>query len=219
MPVAAFSTTLKVSGAAVPVTAEACTSISGANPNKLYQVTSTTRRIWDPTAAIVVKDGGVAVSAALYSFDFLFGNVQFNGYTQTGAITVDGSYLPVASIAEVTEFSFTAKADILDRTSYDSAGARQKVTGLLDSSGSLKILSSFLDDVDPVTGGTQSLFTVFMNKTVKVLEMKTGSYYLRAFVLLESLNVSAQVAGLVESTASLAGAPYPFPGAILSIGQ
>lgn len=219
MPNAAFSTTLKVSGAAVPVAAEACTSISGANPNKLYQVTSAARRIWDPSAAIVVKDGGVAVSALLYSFDYLFGFIQFNGYVQVGAITVDGSYLPVASIAEVTDFSFSAKADMLDRTSYDSAGARNKLTGLIDSSGSMKALSTALDDIDPVTAGNQTLFAVLTSGTPKLLEMKVGIYYLRWWVLLESLEVSAAVAGLVESTWALQGASRGQPGAVFSFGQ
>jgi hypothetical protein len=219
MPLPSFSCTLKVSGAAVPVTAEACSSISGANPNKLYQVTNTARRIWDPSVAPIVKDGGVTVSALLYTFDFLFGFIQFAGYTQTGAITVDGSYLPVASIAEVTEFSFNGKADLLDRTSYDSAGARQKVLGLVDSSGSLKMLSQLWDDLDPVTGGSQTMFAVFTSKTPKLLEFKVGTYYLRWWVLLEGLSVSAAVAGLVETSATLAGSPQFAPGAVFSFGQ
>lgn len=209
MALAGHQTTLKVSGAAVAVTGEACTEISGANPNKLFQVTNTARRIWDPSAAITVKDGGVAVSSALYSFDYLFGFIQFAGYTQTGAITVDGSYLPVASIAEVSSFKFSGDANLADVTSFDSAGYRSKLATLKDGSGDLMAYSSPLNDIDPVTGGVQTLYSVLTGGTPKLFEASFGggAQILRAWVLLKEISVDAAIDGVVESTWSFETAP------------
>ena len=219
MALAGYSTTLKVSGVAVPVTGEACGLISGTNPNRLYQVTNTARRIWDPTAAITVKDGGVAVSSALYTFDYLFGFIQFAGYTVTGSITVDGSYLPVASITEVSSFKFSGNANLADVTSFDSAGYRAKLATLKDGSGDFMAYSSPLSDIDPVTGGVQTLYTVLTGGTPKLLEANFGggAQILRAWVLLKELSIDAAVDGVVESRWSFETAPQR-AGASVSFG-
>jgi hypothetical protein len=211
MAIAGHTTRIKVSGVAVAVTAEATTSLGGG----VYQVTSTSRRIWDPSAAITVKDGGVAVSAANYTFDYLFGKVTFS-VLPAGAVTVDGSYLPVATLAEVKSFNFSGAADLLDTTTFDSAGSKTKTKGLKDASGSLTMLSTPLDDIDPVTGGVQTLNDVFTGGTVKVLEALLGTVYLRAFVVFESLEESAAVDGLVETTANFQTSPQAL-GAAFSI--
>lgn len=213
MAIAGHTTRLKVSGAAVPVTAEACTSLGGG----VYQVTNTARRIWDPSAAITVKDGGTPVSSALWSFDYLFGKVTFSGYTPSGAVTVDGSYLPVATVAEVKSFSASFAGDLLDRTTFDSAGSKQKQAGLRDGSGSFVMLSSPLDDIDPVTGGTQNLATVMNNGTPKLFEALFGTQYLRQWVILEGIETTAAVDGLVESTVSYQTAPQRL-GASIAFG-
>lgn len=209
MALAGHQTSLKIAGAAVAVTNEACSSISGANPNKLYQVTSSSRRIWDPDVAIVVKDGGVTVSSTLYTFDYLFGFIQFAGHTQTGAITVDGSYLPTAAIAEINSFEFQGSADLLDSTVFESGGARQKTTGLVDGSGSFNALSHPSRDYDATTGGTQSLHADLLSGTAKLLEASFGSgaSILRAWVMIENLSVGASIDGLVESSWNFQTAP------------
>lgn len=209
MALAGYQASLKVSGVAVPVTNEACAFVSGSNPNKLYRVTNTARRIWDPTAAITVKDGGVTVSAALYTFDYLFGFIQFAGYTQTGAITVDGSYLPVASVAEVSSFKFSGSANLADVTSFDSAGYRAKLATLKEGSGDFMAYSSPLSDIDPVTGGVQTLYSVLTGGTPKLLEVNfgAGASILRAWVMLKELGVDVAIDGVVESTWSYETAP------------
>lgn len=213
MALAGHATRLKVSGAAVPVTGEACTSLGGG----VYQVTNTARRIIDRSAAVVVKDTGTPVSATLWSFDYLFGKVTFSGYSPTGAVTVDASYLPVATIAEVKSFSLQAGGDLADRTTFDSAGVKQRQATLRDASGSFVMLSSPLDDIDPVTGGTQSLHAVLTGGTPKLLETLFGTQYLRQWVLLEGIEIGASVDGLVESSVSYQTAPAG-SGAALAFG-
>lgn len=196
MPVSAYGSVVKETGTAVPVTAEACAFVSGSNPNKLYQVTSVSRRIWDPTAAIIVKDGGVTVSAALYTFDFLAGLVQFVGYTQSGAITVDGSYLPTAVLAEVRKYGLKIGASLPDVTTFDSAGWRQFIQALKTLSLSLELLSSPLADQDAVAGGVQSLFSYLTSDTPKVIELNRGGQFLRAWYRFENLTDQAEIDGI-----------------------
>ena len=222
MALAAHSTVIKVSGTAVPVTNEACTEISGSNPNKLFRVTTTARRCWDPSAAVTVKDGGVTVSASLYSFSYLFGEVQFAGYTVTGAVTVDGSYLPLNTLASVNEFRFSGSADLGDVTTFDSGGYRAKQTLLKDGSGSLKTLASALADVDPDAGGTQSLHGLALAGTPKLFESNFGAggagNVLRAWMMLEGGEVSAAIDGLVEQTWNFQTAPQR-AGASVAFGS
>lgn len=210
MALAAHSTTLKISGTAVPVTGEATTSLGGG----AYQITSSSRRIMAPSATPVVKDGGTPVSSALYAVNYQFGIITFDGYSPGGAITVDYSYLPTQAIAEVFTFNFSVKADLLDTTSYDSGGARAKKAGLVDASGSVGFRSLLTDEVDSVSHAT--LADVFEGGTPKLLEANFGGTILRAWVMLEGVEQTAAVAGLVEATANFqlatqtAGASYSF---------
>ena len=212
---AAHSTVVKAHGVAVPVTAEACTSLGGG----VYQATNTARRIWDPAAAITIKDAGVSVSAALWTFDFLFGKVTFSGYTPSGAVTIDGSYLPTLAIAECINLSVKAMRTVLDQTSYDSGGAKSKLAGLKDASGSVDILALLLTDIDAGTGGSQAFFDFFQNATPKLLEFTIGasSTRFRAWVLFEGFEQSAAVDDLVKGTVNWQSAPQKL-GAAFGFG-
>lgn len=212
---AAYLGTLKPTGTAVPVTAEPCSSISGSDPNKLYQVTSSSRRIWDPTAAIVVKDGGSPVSAALYVFDYLFGFVQFAGHAVTGSITVDGSYLPTVAVAEIRKYSLKIQGEQLDKTSFDSAAAnggwRTFMQGLKNGSVDFELLALITAPVDSNTGG---LLTLLDNGTPKVLEIGNGGHFFRIWCVPETLGQTADVGGLVVGSMSWKqGAPASGVGA------
>lgn len=195
-----FTATVKASGAAVPVVAEACTGLGGG----VWQVTNTARRIWDPAAAITVKDGGVAVGSGFWAFDYLFGKITFTGYAPAGAVTVDGSYLPTLAIAEVRSVQVKASRTVLDKTSFDSGGAKQKVLGLVDGGGSFEAFSTGLEDLDAGVGGTQSLWGYLTNGTPKLIEANFGSgaLYFRGWVLIEAVNEKAAVDGLVTFDAS-----------------
>ena len=203
MPLAGHATRLKITGAAVAVVAEPTTNLGG----NIFQITNAARRIFNPTpvAVPVVKDAAVAVPTTNYTLDLLFGRVLFS-VAPAGAVTLDFEYLPVATLAEVKSFSFAVENGLEDRTSFDSAGVRTKLGTLLDTSGSLEMLSQLMDDIDPVTGGVQTLRTVLQSGAPKLLEVLLGSTYLRWWVMLENIEVGAEVAGLVSSTANLKGA-------------
>lgn len=202
MTIAAYSTALKVSGAANAVTGEATTSLGGGR----YQVTSTSRRIWDPAVAVVVKDGGSPVPAANYSFNYLFGIVTFS-VLPSGAVTIDGSYLSMLSVLEGRSFEFAASRDLADSSVFGTQ-AKLKTPTLGDVECSMEILSSPLEDLDTGTGGTQSLNSYLEGESLKVFEVNLGSgtLYLRAFVLLSKEAVKAAPGDVVGTTITMNGA-------------
>lgn len=201
MPSAGHGTTIKASGAANAVVNEATTSLGGS----VYQVTNTARRIWDPSAAITIKDGGVAVGAEFWSFDYLFGKVTFSGYAPGGAVTVDGSYLGTFSVTECRRHSIALSRDLQDATTYDSGGWRKRQPALLDVSGDLECLSRPTDDLDAGVGGTQSLYSFLTNGTPKLLEIGYGARLMRGWVLLEALDEASEVEGLNSFTLNFQG--------------
>lgn len=202
MPIASYNAAIRMNGAANAVTAEACALVVAG----VYQVTNTARRVWDPAVAVIVKDGGVTVSALLYTFDYLRGIVTFVGYSPSGAITVDGSWASMVSVAEGRAFSFAAMLDLADASIFGTAFKVKQPT-LSDVQASMEILSSPLLDLDGVTGGVQSLVSFVENATVKVFEISLpSSFYLRAFVMVDSMEIAAAVEGLVGTTVNMQGA-------------
>jgi len=201
VPIASYNAALRVNGAANAVTAEACALVV----TGVYQVTNTARRVWDPAVAIIVKDGGVTVSALLYTFDYLRGIVTFVGYSPSGAITVDGSWASMVSVAEGRAFSFAAAQDLADSSVFGTA-FKLKTPTLRDVQATMEILSSPLVDLDGVTGGTQSLISFLENATVKIFEVSLpSSFNLRAFVVVDNLEIAAAVEDLVGVTVSMQG--------------
>lgn len=214
MPIAGLNTRLKISGTAVPVVNEATSSLGGG----VYQVTTTSRRIWDPSAAITIKDGGVSVGSTFWTFDYLFGKVTFSGYSPSGAITVDGSYLPVAAIAEGRSVQVTCSRELADVSTWDGAGWVQRKPLLKDAEGSCEFLTLPLEDVDPVAGGSQTLAAIMEAGTPKLLEITLGAEYLRAWVLFSGIETSAEVAGIVTTSASFSSASQA-AGASVGLGS
>lgn len=206
MAYAGYGSTLKASGTAVPVTGEACSVVT---TGSVYQVTATARRIIDPAAAVVVKDNGTTIASTLWSLNYLFGIITFSGYTATGPVTVDMSYLPTSAVAEVRSSSVDAKANVLGASSYDSAGWAQKVLGTRSASGSFEFLSLMTADIDPVASGVQSLYGLHGAGTPKLLELTWGAGALiwRGWVLLSGLSQKSDADGLLVTTASYESAP------------
>lgn len=103
------------------------------------RVTDTTKRIIDPTAAVVVeRDTGGGFSAFTdYTIDRLLGKITFDS-DQTGndfQITTD--YLPATTIAEAHDFSYSLSADWPDQSVFTNTFVRREVSGLKDASGSV----------------------------------------------------------------------------------
>lgn len=202
MATAAWAAQVKMSGTSTAMTGEATTSLGGSQ----YQITSASKRIIDPTAAVVVKDGGTPVSSSLYSVDRLFGIVTFSGYSPSGAITVDASYLPTAAVGECTGVTVTVTADLSDVSVLESQ-AKKKQSTLTDWSGSLERLALPLDDLDSGTGGTQSLDGWMKAGTPRLLDVlfTTGARF-RGWFLVESYEVQSSVADVVTVSVKLVGA-------------
>jgi hypothetical protein len=202
MPSAAWLAQVKISGTAVVTTGEATTSLGGGQ----YQITNTAKRVLDPSVAVVVKDTGTPVSSTLWSIDKLFGVVTFSGYTPTGAVTVDASYLPTATIAECRALNIKTSADLADVSVLESQGKKKQAT-LIDFEGSLDRLAIPLDDLDAVTGGTQSVDSLMKSGTPKLLDVLfTAGARFRGWVLFSGYDVKSEVAGVVTVSVKFNGA-------------
>ena len=196
MASAGYSSTLKVTGAAVAVLAEA-TSDLGSNR---FQITNSAKRIFDLSAAVVVYDGGVPVDEADYQLNPVFGIVTFDA-PPGGAVTVDFSYLPLLSVAEVRQASFSCVRTMLDDTTFDSSGARHRKAGLKDCSGTWEQLALLSDDIDP-GGGTRILLTALENGTLLCYELVAGGGTFRALFVIASEGQAVAVDDLVKGNVS-----------------
>ena len=204
MAFAAYASSLKISGTAVVITNEACTGLGGSQ----WQVTTAARRIIDPATAVVVKDTGVTVSAALYSVNMLFGIITFSGYTPTGAVTLTGAYLPLLTVAEVRSADVSMETDMADSTTFDNAGYKGKTPTLDDWSGSFEFLSLPTVDLDGVAAGTQSITSWRESGTPKLLELKLSAtpHYWRGWGVFDAGSMKLGVGDLAVFTASMKGA-------------
>jgi len=111
----------------------------------------------------------------------------------------------MVTVTEGRSFSFAAARDLADASIFGNAFKVKQPT-LTDVQCSTEILSSPFLDLDGVTGGVQSLISFIENATVKVYEINLGTVILRAFVVLDSIEIAAAVEDLVGVTLSMQGA-------------
>lgn len=212
MASAAWNAQLKVSGTAVAMTAEACGLVSGTT----YQVTNTAKRILDPSVAVTAKDAGTPIAAADVTVDYLFGKVTL-ATPPGGAVTLDASYLPTADLAEAKSVEVSVSGAVLDKSVF-GAQAKAKMLGLLDFTASVGRLALPLDDLDPVTGGVQSLDSRKSAGTPMLLDwLLDGTNRVRGWFLVKGYKVGAQLDGIVEVNVDFEGAAQA-AGASFGIG-
>lgn len=201
-PTAAYGAVVYASGVSTVDTAEACSFLSGTNPNEVFQVTAAAKRVWDPTIAVTVKDNGVTLTAGTqYVFNYLFGTIQFVSYTPTTPVTVTGQYLPLVEAVLSSKFEINIKQTLADTTSFDSAGAMQRTGTLISYEGSLSTFDVGNTILDGVAGTWE---TWLLNATPKVLSilMGTGNSYFRSWVLFESMKNSGATASVFDTAIS-----------------
>jgi hypothetical protein len=199
---AGWKGTLQESGTAVGTTGEACSFVSGTDPNKVYQVTNAAHHVWDPTVPVTVKDGGTPVAAANYSYDYLSGTITFIGHTVVGAITVDGSYLPVVTVATVRKSTLKLHRDDLDASNFDDAtGWKSLINGIASGSVDVELLQQLSTTQDAEVGG-QWLFWKSDRPKVLILGDTAQSKKWRLWVKSTDLEQSTDVAGLVVGNIS-----------------
>ena len=132
MALAGKKALVKVSGVAVAFTNEVTTT----SDNKSYRISNPVKGVWERTAALTVKVGGV-VTGENYSINRLKGTVTFDVANPTrGSVTLDGEYLPMSTALEAHEWSLSFDAENIDITSFQ-ADCRTRVQGLKGASGSI----------------------------------------------------------------------------------
>jgi hypothetical protein len=203
-----YVATVRISGTSTSFTGEATTDVGGTHTT--YQITDTTKRVLDPGTTPTVKADGVALSAALYTLNYLWGKVTFLSARGSGeVITVDGNYLPTYAAATAKEFANDYGGDLLDTTKFSSNGEKEREYGLHDVSGSLSVIEDLLTDHDS-TGGTRKLATVLTGNALVVLETSPdGTNKFRGFVKFDKASVKAALTDMVQGSVSWKLAQYP----------
>lgn len=123
---AGYVATIKKSGTSTSAAGEAMTDI-GTPSLRTFQITDVTKDVWDRTVTPVFFDvtgspGAVIPDSEIKSIDFLYGIVVFN-QDQTGPVTCDINFLPLAAYGKANSFSLTQSADTVDTTDLETAQA------------------------------------------------------------------------------------------------
>lgn len=155
--IAGYNMKIKKGGTPTTITGEAMQLVSG----KTYQVTDSAKRLFDIDTALTFYDGGSPVDEDdIESIDYLWGEVTFvSTYTVSGAVTVDGKYLPLATLGFGKNTSITQSANFLDQSEYDntqaSSGFRNGTYGLRNIAASVTgIYSASANFRSQITGST-----------------------------------------------------------------
>lgn len=211
MAIAAHACRLYLTGTSTTLTDQAADEVGSTGSE--FQVTNVDKQILDPSVTVVGKDGGTP--ASLDTVDHLFGTVDFSS-SPGGSVTVSGSYLPRYEVGTVTDFTVSMSSDILDTSTIDGSTFRDKMSALVDLSGSLTLLETPNQDydttppasTDPLPGEIK-LADLLMDGTPKVLEIDfpDTTQALRAWIIIESYENTGAVDGLVETSISFQGAP------------
>ena len=184
---AGYLTTIKKSGTATGMTAEACTTNS--TVANTYKINDATKRVWDRTTVLTALDGGTTIAASSVTVDYLFGKVLIST-APAGAVTVTGTYFPMTNIAGANSYTLSQSRELVDNTDFSSTGWRSKLTAIADVSLSITRWADV--DVD--------FFAILNSPTPVVVEVRPGSGTLagRGFFLMSGDVRSGDVAG-VES--------------------
>lgn len=190
---------VKVTGTPTAFTAEAA---ANTGDNQIYRITNTAKRVWDRTATITVKVGGVATGET-YTLDRLRGRVTFATVDAgRGAVTLDGTYLPVSTAARAKGFSWTITAQNLDDSDFAAVqangGMRTRVQGLQDVSGSIDrrwTIDTYF--ADALLAGSPVVIEFFLDYT--------GQADLICWALLNKSQVQSAVDGLAEENIEFQG--------------
>ena len=187
---------IKVAGTAVAITGEALGQVAGTE----YQVTNTAKRALDPATAIKVYDGGVEILATSYVVDYAHGVVTL-GTAPSGAVTMDGAYLPLLSVAEARAADVDLGCETADVSRFGDAADRLFPTRA-KCSLSLEHLHGTAEDLD--SGAGEWTFRGKLGQAVFV-EVNEGSEKLRGWFLLTSQKASIKLADAIGKSVSATG--------------
>ena len=194
MAIPGYNVGIFVSGTSTAVTAETFTNTTG----NTWQIDTSSKQVWDPTASVTFKDNGVAISTVdILSIDYMFGTVTFTG-SKTGPITADLNYIPLLSIAGGYEVTMTCTNTDLDNTEFGSNGTKSVTLGLSSMSGSFSVWANPADDLDP-GAGTRKLGVAFKAQTLLLFSFTpnlSASGAIRTWGYMTKLEPKAGVADL-----------------------
>lgn len=210
MAIAGHRSAIKTVGTSTAMTSEACTSLSSA----VYQITSTSRRVLDPTVAVTVNDNGSPVAAANVTIDYLFGVVTRTGGSFTGPVTVTANYLPLLDVAEGVAWSVNMSRTELDKTKMGDTD-KQFLLGLKTAEGTLELLDLPTTDLDAGAGSVK-LEDILANDTAKLLEVTLNPdgtpVYWRGWVRWTGIDLSAPLDELVKAAHKWRGTSFQGSG-------
>lgn len=201
--------TLKKQGTSTATTAEAFSVVTG----KTYQVTSTTKRIFDRAVAIVVKDNAVNQVANVQSIDPLQGKITFKStYTVIGPVTADYNFFPLITLGKFTAFTLTQNADAIKNSDIPTL---QGNSGYHTFTPGLKSCSL---DIPMVFNQADAWYTALQTRGEYIIEINpdgtgTAGSLARGFFRLENDNVKGNVGALEEETLKF-DLNVPWPNAV-----
>lgn len=191
---AGYVATIKKSGTSTAMTGEATTLVSG----KTYQIDAAAKQVWDRTATFVIYDGVTDVTAQVESINYLYGTVTFlSAYTVLGAITVDGSYLPLAAYGKAQEFSLTQNAESVDTTDFDTA---QGNGGFRTFTPGLRQVSLDLSGFYALSNGFKTILSDRDEVVIEISPDGTGNSMCRGFFKPMTTGQSGDVGGNEQET-------------------
>lgn len=183
MALKGLNANVKITGTPTAFTGEATTS---SGPNLVYQITNAAKRILSDSATITVEDGGVT-TVETYTINRLTGTVTF-GSAVARVITIDGTYLPVATLGESKNFAYKLGANNIDTTKFADTFVRRR-QGLKDASGSV---AGFLVDT------TYATLLQAGNPIVLDFYYQPSAPDIRIRALLSADSITAAVAGVID---------------------
>lgn len=124
-----------MSDTSTPFSAEATT---GDAQNRIYTIDDRGLRYWDRDVPIQVERNAVLVPVHEYRVQHAGGRIHFWEPQDVGdVITVSGAYVAVVTAAECNEFTLTNDSEVVDVTVFESDGWRERMAGILGSSGTV----------------------------------------------------------------------------------
>jgi len=195
---AGYVATIKQQGASTVFTDEATTNTAGLE----YQITDTTKRIWNRAVGITVEDNAVAVAAVdIESIDYLFGKVTFVvGYVPTGAITVTGEYYPTTALGRANGFTLTQTSNLIPTSDFATVQANG---GWATFDPGLKIANLELTGIYDETNTFKSLLDAGTEIIVEINPDGNGKSLARGFYKIPDHSQSGEVGALEEESVTL----------------
>lgn len=160
---AGYVATIKKTGSATSFTGESMTQVG---TSQTYRIDDSSKDVWDWTVATTIYDNGTEVADADIDYiDYIFGQVVFDsGYTVTGPVTADGSFLALDAFGKAQSFDITQSADTTDTTDLATAQANG---GYMTMRPTLLTADVSMTAFYDVANGFDDLFD---NRTVFLLE-------------------------------------------------